>query len=201
MPRAAAALVAMVCWAGLVLQFAATNGVQHDAIASLWVIGRFFTILTNLALAVIITLVAAGRRVSPFLLGEVTLAILLVGIVYTTLLAGLHPLHGLAIVADFLLHKVSPVAMTAWWLAFAPRRQLRWSAPLGWSAYPVAYFGYALARGAFDGKYPYPFIDVGQIGWSQTLINAAAIAVAFALGGLVLVALDRTLPGRAKAPR
>src|SRR3954471_3697135 len=50
MPRLAAALVAIVCWAGLAAQFAATYGQQHDVLASLWIIARFFTILANLVL-------------------------------------------------------------------------------------------------------------------------------------------------------
>ncbi|HUP66980.1 MAG TPA: Pr6Pr family membrane protein [Sphingomicrobium sp.] len=198
MPRFAAGLVALVCWCGLAVQIAATYSVQDDIAATLWIIARFFTVLTNLALAVIMTGVAARRRISPFLLGGITLAILLVGIVYATLLVGLQQLHGLALIADVLLHKASPGAMTLWWLLFAPHRKLQKSAPLLWSFYPLAYFGYAAGRGIVDGKYPYPFIDVGRLGWPQTLLNAGGIAFAFVLGGLALVALDRILPGGAK---
>ena len=90
-----------------------TYGHQHDLGATLWVLARFFTIITNLLLAVVMTGVAVGRKVSPFLLGGVTLAILLVGVVYATLLQGLHQLQGGALVADVLLHKASPVVAYA----------------------------------------------------------------------------------------
>lgn len=194
MPRAGAALIAIVCWAGLAVQFSATYGGYHDVAASLWILARFFTILTNLVVAAAMTSVAIGKRVSPFILGGLTLAILLVGTVYALLLAGLHELRGPALVADILLHKVSPVLMALWWLLFAPRAKLKWSAPLWWGIYPVAYFAYALVRGAIDGKYPYPFMDVGKIGWLQTGLNALGIAAAFILAGLLLVWVDGWRP-------
>lgn len=194
MPRAAAALVAIVCWAGLAIQFSATYASHHDLVATLWILGRFFTILTNLAVAVTMTSVAIGRRASPLLLGGLTLALLLVGMVYAVLLAGLHELRGAALVADILLHKISPILMGLWWLLFSPRAKLRWSAPLWWSAYPLVYFLYVLVRGELDGKYPYPFIDVAKLGWLQMALNAGGIAMAFILAGLLLVWVDRWRP-------
>lgn len=194
MPRAAAALVAIVCWAGLAVQFSATFGAQHNVAGSLWILARFFTILTNLLVAIVMTWIAIGRRASPFALGGLTLSILLVGIVYALLLAGLHELRGPALVADVLLHKVSPVLMALWWLVFAPRAKLEWSAPFLWEIYPLAYFAYALSRASTDGKYPYPFMDVGKIGWLQTALNAGGIALAFLLAGLLLVWVDKWRP-------
>lgn len=194
MPRAGAALVAIVCWAGLAVQFSATYGAQHDVATTLWILARFFTILTNVLVAIAMTGIAIGRRGSAFVLGGLTLAILLVGIVYAFLLAGLHELRGPALVADVLLHKVSPVLMALWWLLFAPRAKLKWSAPLWWGVYPFAYFAYALARASTDGKYPYPFMDIPKIGWLQTAINAGGIALAFILAGLILVWVDSWRP-------
>jgi hypothetical protein len=194
MPRAAAALVAIVCWAGLAVQFSATYANAHSAVATLWILARFFTVITNLLVALTMTWVAIGSRASPFLLGGLTLALLLVGVVYALLLSGLHELSGSAQVADVLLHKVSPVLMALWWLLFAPRAKLRWTAPLVWSLYPVAYFVYALARGSADGKYPYPFMDVARLGWLQTALNAGGIALAFIIAGLALVWIDGWRP-------
>ena len=194
MLKAAAALVAIVCWAGLAVQFSATYANQHDVVATIWVLARFFTILTNLPLAVTMTAVAIGRKVSPLILGGITLAILLVGVVYATLLAGLHELKGPGLVADIILHKVSPVLMALWWLLFAPRAKLRWNAPVQWALYPLAYFAYALARGQLDHHYPYPFMDVGKLGWVQTAINAGGIAMAFILAGFALVWIDSWRP-------
>jgi hypothetical protein len=195
MHRVAATFVALICWAGLGLQFWASFTFRHyDLLLTLWTLARFFTIISNLAVAIAMTAVALGRRVSPLVLGGLTLAILLVGIVYRTLLAGLHPLNGLPLIANYLLHDVSPIAMAAYWLLFVPRGRLRWSAPWWWSLFPVAYFLYALCRGQLDHVYPYPFIDIGKLGWLQVALNAGGIALAFILAGFVLVWIDRWRP-------
>ena len=195
MGRAAAALVAFVFWTGIAHQFWASFTFRHnDQLLTLWTLARFFTIISNLALAIAMTAVALGKRLSPTLLGGLTLAIVLVGIVYASLLRGLHPLSGLPLIANFLLHDVSPVLMGLYWLLFVPRGQLRWSAPWWWCLFPLVYFAYALARGQLDNHYPYPFIDVGKLGWQQVAINAAGIAFLFVLAGFTLVWVDRWRP-------
>ena len=194
MRRAAAALVAIACWAALAVQFSVTYGEQRDIVATLWILARYFTILTNLAVAIIMTGVAIGRRESPLVLGGATLAILLVGIVYAVLLEHLYRMTGAAKVADVMLHKMTPVLTALWWLLFAPRAKLRRSAALWWAAYPLAYFIYAIIRGLNDGKYPSPFLDLGQLGWVQTALNAAGIALGFILAGLLLVWIDGWRP-------
>ena len=194
MRNAAAALVAIVCWAGLLIQFWTIYGNEHHLLASLWVLARFFTILTNLIVAVVMTLAATGRRPSAELLGGVTLSTILVGLVYLWLLPGLHHRTGPAHIADILLHKVSPLLMSIWWLLFAPRARLKWSAPAKWLIYPLVYLAYVLARAQFDGRYPYPFLDVGRIGWLQAGLNAGGIAFAFILAGMALVWFDAWRP-------
>ena len=194
MRNVAAMLVAIICWTGLAVQFSVTYGHQQNILGTLWVLARFFTIITNFLAALTMTWVAVDRRTSPLVLGGLTLAMLLVGLVYTFLLEGLHDLSGAGLVADTLLHKVSPVAMALWWLLFAPRARLQWNAPLWWSLYPLAYFAYAIGRGAVDHRYPYPFIDLGKLGWLQTALNAGGIALAFILAGFAMVWIDSWRP-------
>jgi len=194
MRNLAAAIVAIVCWIGLGIQFAHTYGFEHEVPLTLWVIGRFFTVTTNLFVALVMTWIAIGRRATPEVLGGLTLSIIFVGAVYWALLQNLHHPDGIAHVANILMHRVAPVGMTLWWLFFAPRGRLKWSAPLLWAIYPVAYFLYVLARGHFDGKYPYPFIDLGHLGWVQVAMNAGGIALAFIIGGFLLVWVDSWRP-------
>ena len=50
-------------------------------------------------------------------------------------------------------------------------------------------------RGEIVGDYPYPFIDVPQIGYARALINSAGVLVLFAaLAGAMLGA--KALPAR-----
>ena len=173
MRRAAAVLVAIACWLGLALNFVATYSAGHDGVATLWILARYFTISTNFFLAILMTWVAVGGRLFCVDTGGLPLAILLVGIVYAILLKGLHELRAASSHLRFPLHDVTPLLMALWWLLFAPRAKLRWSAALWWSTYPIAYLVYALVRGAMDGKYPYHFIDVADLGWLQTALKPA----------------------------
>jgi hypothetical protein len=65
-----------------------------------------------------------------------------------------------------------------------------------WALYPLAYLGYAIARGLSEGRFAYPFIDVLAIGWMQAAINAATIGAAFIAAGQVMVFVDRLLARR-----
>lgn len=193
MPRLFAALIAGIAWAALGTQFYATFSASGSLPETIWILLRFFTIITNLLVAIIMTAVAMDRRVSPFLIGGLTVAIGLVGIVYMTLLRGLVELEGPALIADTLLHYAVPIAMVLYWLCVAPKFGLRRHHPLLWSLYPLAYFGYAIARGSIDGRYPYPFMDVTKLGAAQTILNALGLAAAFVIAGLLMVAFSRVV--------
>jgi hypothetical protein len=190
--RGLAAAIALVAWAGLAAQFGASLQQTGSAGGAVWVMLRYFTVITNLLLAVVFTGVAFGRKAfgAPSLLGTVTLSILLVGVVYGLLLRGLVELSGGAKVADLLLHHATPILAPIFWLGFAPKGALRRRDPLLWALFPLAYFPYALARGSIEGVYAYPFMDVAKIGWAQAAINAVVIALGFILAGYAMVWLD-----------
>lgn len=196
--RLAAAGVALVGWLGIAVQFHATFALTGSLAETSWVLVRYFTVLTNLLVAVIMSGIALGRPrfSSPLIIGGATLAIVLVGAVYMALLRGMVELSSGALFADVLLHQVMPVLTVIFWLLFAPKTGLRWRDPMLWSAYPLIYLTYAVIRGGIERRYPYPFIDVSRIGWPQAIANSAAIAVLFLIAGLGLVFLGRLLAGR-----
>ena len=191
-----ALVVALAAWAGLAVQLEASIGLTGSAGAAAWAMLRYFTVITNLIVALLFTAVLPRGRASPFALGGATMAILLVGIVFALLLNGLVELSGGALLADFLLHKATPALAVFWWLAFAPKGGLMRRDPFVWTLYPLAYFAYALIRAQLDGRYPYPFMDAGRIGWLQTSLNGIEVAAGFLLAGLLLVRLDHWLARR-----
>jgi hypothetical protein len=193
--RVAAASVALVGWIGMAVQLDASIGMMGAVPAAIWKMLLFFTIIANLLAAIVMTGIALGRRGfgTPVLVGGVTIAMLLVGVVYALLLRGLLELSGGAALADLLLHSVTPVLVPLYWIAFAPKGGLAWRDPLVWAGLPIVYFGYALLRGAVEGVYPYPFMNVTRIGWGATLANALAMAIGFLVTGFLLVWLDRRL--------
>ncbi|MDG4884865.1 Pr6Pr family membrane protein [Mesorhizobium sp. WSM4884] len=190
----------MAAWAGIAVHFHALADGAASWPAALWTLLGYFTITTNLLVAIVFTGVAAKARfATPWLLGATLLNILLVGVIYGLLLQGLRKLTGGSELANVLLHRVTPALTAVFWLAFARKGTLTWRAPFFWALYPLGYLAYVLVRGAAEGHYPYPFIDVTRIGWEQTLINGALIALAFVSAGEVLVWLDRSL-GREAGP-
>jgi hypothetical protein len=202
--RTAAGLIALVCWVGLGVRFSVSYDHIGRVVGTLWVLARYFTLIANLLMAVEMTRVALGARISAFTLGGLTIAMILVGVVYALLLANLFHQTGPALFADHVMHRFSPVAMTVFWVVFVPHGRLKWSAPLWWSLLPLTYFVYAIIRGLITHRYAYPFMNVGKIGAGETALNAAAIAAAFILSGYAMVWIDRRLLGRAallsKAP-
>lgn len=196
--RIAATIVAFVAWAGLAIQLRASLATVGGLPETIWVMLRFFTVIANLLTAIAFTAIGIGRDrwLTPARLGGITLAMLLVGIVYALLLHGLLELSGGAALADILLHKVTPVLVPLFWLVFVQHGQLTPRAAIGWAALPLAYFIYALVRGRFEGKYAYPFLDVEKLGWPQTLATAVIMALGFLIAGQAMVWLDRRLSPR-----
>ncbi|WP_248746291.1 Pr6Pr family membrane protein [Pseudomonas sp. MWU12-2037] len=158
----------------------------------------YFTVLTNILVAVVLTCAAISgdspfRRffLNPKVQGGVTAAIVLVGLAYNLLLRHTWNPQGLQWVADELLHDVMPVLFVIYWWFCVPKGTLQWRDFWPWLIYPALYFVYALVRGYFVGSYPYPFIDVGQLGYPQVFINAVMVLVAFVVISLVVIAVDR----------
>jgi hypothetical protein len=194
--RAAALVVALIAAAGLLLQIWITTDKDGSLPAALANVSQYFTILTNVLVAATMAAVAAGRAPMARWIGGVLLAILVVGAVYHALLARLWAPQGLALVADQLLHTLSPLAVLGWWLAFGKKASLRWSDALVWLVWPFGYCIYALVRARFSGSYPYPFIDLPKLGWLGLAKSTASLAAAFYALGLVLVLLAKMLPDR-----
>ena len=52
---------------------------------------------------------------------------------------------------------------------------------------------FSLIHGAVTGFYPYPFLEVTQLGYERVLLNMGVLTAAFAVLGLILVGIDRLL--------
>jgi hypothetical protein len=191
--RLAAGAITAAAGAGLSIQFAVTYERIGAFLFAVWALLRFFTILANLLVLFVFGRVAARQPVAPSLLAGTTLAIVLVGVIYAALLQGLVPLSGGAKLADILLHYVTPWASLLAWLAYARKGALLYRDTLRWAIFPAFYLPYALVRGAHEGHYAYPFIDLGRLGATAVAANCAAIASGFLMAAAGLVWLDGQL--------
>ena len=62
--------------------------------------------------------------------------------------------------------------------------------PFAWLIYPLVYLPYVLVRGASTGRYPYPFLDVGDLGLGVVLVNTVVLTIVFLILGELFVAAD-----------
>jgi hypothetical protein len=131
------------------------------------------------------------------------IGILITGIVYHAVLAQNAHFVGWGAVATQLLHTVVPVLALVGWLVFGPRGRFTW--PLVGLAlvHPAVWLAVTLVRGALVGWYPYPFIDVTQIGYGRMAVNSAVLAVLFLAFGAAATLTDRVVLRRAsrRAPQ
>ncbi|MBJ3785407.1 Pr6Pr family membrane protein [Devosia sediminis] len=197
--RISALLIALAAWLGLGIHVEAQMATTGSLPVTLWILGGYFTVLTNLIVVVVFTLlVIRPGSVGPRTIAGVTISIVLVGVVYGLLLQGLQELTAGAALANVLLHRATPLLVPIYWLVFVPRGALRWVDPLLWAAYPVAYLGYALLRGSAEGHFAYPFIDYVAAGVPQVVVTVAIITAAFLICGMLMVWFDRALAGRTR---
>lgn len=196
-PRKTLAWVTAICgWAGLGIQLA----IMLEAMAvgpALWRFLGFFTILTNLLVAVMATRMALGRESGlsgPAARMSITAAILLVGIAYWFLLAPLWTPTGWQLVADIGLHSMQPALAAALWL-FLRDGSLGWSDVPKAAIWPTVYAVYALARGAGDGWYAYWFLNPDDQSLAELLVSIAGLSLLVMGIGAVLVAIDRAQRG------
>ncbi|MBV7377327.1 Pr6Pr family membrane protein [Maritimibacter dapengensis] len=190
--RLAALIVALLAWAGLIAQFIVSLEINDGRFGlTFWVLARYFTILTNLLVALTFTAIAAsGGRAPAGWTAALTLWILIVGVVYHTLLAD-YSKTGLDFFADHATHTFVPLLTALWWFAFARHVAFPWRLAVIWLIWPLLYVSYALIRGAFDGIYPYFFIDLGVFTPQQVALNSVGLCLAFWLAGLVMIAVAR----------
>lgn len=185
--RALAALIAIVAAGSIILRILLYALDGEPLGESLWWLLRFFTILTNLLVAITFAAIAMGRPPTPRWLLMLTSAITGVGIVYHVALARFLEHEGWEIVADQGVHTIAPILTLLWFLACVPKGVLRLTHVPLVVIWPIIYCIYALIRGNIEGDYPYFFIDANNLGPIELAMNIAGLSVLFGLLGLLLV--------------
>ena len=192
---------------GLVLQLVLAAG--NDAGRFTSVAGRivntlsFFTVQSNILVAVTTGLLAVrlARTSTLFRVLRLTavIGITITGVVFHLALANLQELSDKEAAADWVLHTASPILCVAGWLLFGPRGQVSRRVAGLCVTFPLAWLAYTLIRGELvDDRfghpyYPYPFLDVAQLGYGPVVVAIALVAALFGVLALLALALDRRL--------
>ena len=180
-------VLASLTWISIAIQLLISN-------APLGNFFSYFTILSNSLVALSLTLAnlspssPAGRFFGRLTVQTaIALYISAVCLVYNTVLRGLYVLQGWSLYMDNMLHLVIPVLYVLYWILFRSKGHLAWRNGLQWIIFPLLYLGYSLIRGSILHWYPYPFLNVDQIGYHQVLFNSSVMLALFFAGGLLLI--------------
>lgn len=197
-------IVAVAAWFALVLQqYILIDNTLGNGLTPLGAVWRFliyFTILSNLFVAVSLTVViiAASSPAGRFFLKPATIAgigvyIFIVGLVYNIALRNIWNPIGRARLADELLHVAVPLLYLLYWVIFASKKGLQWKHVFYWLLFPALYIAYALIRGSIEGFYPYYFINPDELGVQKVLLNSIVLLAAFVVAGCLFVTTGKWL--------
>jgi len=200
--RSYAGVGALLGWFAIALQFyvmfAARLADGRSLVGGVIYLLSVFTILTTALVATTFSLHVRGRSTpaarffgKPSVATGIAASIVLVDIAYSLLLRHLYHPQGLRLLSDHLLHDLLPLVYLGFWWRFVAIGRFGVADIARWAMYPVLYFIYVLLRGALFGLYPYPFVDVGQLGYPRVLLNAIAILFGFVVISGLLIGLDR----------
>lgn len=201
----AAAILALVGWFALALQLWLILALTaQSGIGTGETLVRFFsyyTILTNILAALVLTGTALGRTGTffsrPSVQTAVAVYITVVGIIYVTILSALWAPTGPQWLADNLLHHAMPALYVLFWLVFVVKGTLHWRSFLPWLLFPLLYVLAVLARGPSSQFWPYPFLNADKLGWQAVAQNCVLMFAFFVAVSLIYLWLDRVLARRA----
>jgi hypothetical protein len=158
----------------------------------------YFTIQTNILVATCFTFLLLkpvsgwGKFFSnPRVLTAICTYITFVGLTYNLLLRQLWQPTGLQQIVDELLHSAIPIIFILFWLISVPKAGLQWKNIFTWLIYPVIYIIIVLIRGALSGYYPYPFIDVNDLGYPKVFLNGFGLIIAFLILSCLFIAIGK----------
>ncbi|MBN2638994.1 MAG: Pr6Pr family membrane protein [Bacteroidales bacterium] len=196
-------LGAIIAWTTVITQFVLL--IQNTKVAEFETIVRFFsyfTILTNTLVAVYFTAITFSNPVQktfyqkPGFLTAVSLYITVVGLVYQIVLRPLWSPTGLQFIVDETLHSVIPVMTIIFWIFYEEKETVRYKMIPGWLIFPLVYFFLVLIRGSISGFYPYPFVNMDQLGIERVIVNAVMLLLLFIVLGAAFIWIGKLIVKR-----
>jgi hypothetical protein len=188
MPIALAALIAVLGWAALGIDFdlsiSASIAHGHSIAEAVFHYMRFFTNLTNIGIAVLMTAstlrLVRGQPLHPARVFDAALVYLIVTCVtYEAMLRNQWSPNHIRFFTDALLHDLIPGLTLVFWLAYAPRAPANWREAALVLIYPTVFLMGTLIAGTCGQGYPYHFLDVDKIGVPRLALVVLVFLVVF----------------------
>jgi len=192
---------AAIGWFAVVMQFVLMMQNRVESLNETTIrFFSYFTILTNCLVILYFTIIWHKKPIfllthfeKPGFLTAITLYITTVFLIYQFILRGLWEPTGMQRIVDELLHSVIPIYMIVFWMTYENKKAVSWKAIPTWLFYPLVYLVYILFRGNLSGFYPYPFVNVTELGMEKVLINSGTLVLLFLTLAIVFVGIGKSI--------
>lgn len=190
------AILGIIAWLGVISQFYTSVPAYlqkgRTLGGTLVELFSFFTIQTNILVALCFTAAALGASQTSFFkrrgtLTSVAVNISIVALVFNLVLRATYHPAGLASLSNELVHVITPALFIIYWLAFVPKDGIDWKDGFAWLWYPAFYLVYVLIRGAICGIYPYFFLDADKYGYPKVVLNIGLLLTVFLIMDLLYI--------------
>ncbi len=195
----------LVCWTTIVSQFILI--IQNRVVSIAETLARFFTfftILTNIIVAITFTVIwlQPKSRINFFLKPNTQTAIavyiFVVGFIYNTILRFIWQPQGIQKIIDEMLHLIIPTVYILYWYFEVKKTAIIWRNILGWLIYPILYLIVIMIRGTYSNYYPYPFVNVSELGLVKVAINSVYLTIFFGTMSVVFVGIAKYISSNKK---
>lgn len=185
-----ASTLAVITWFCVILQFYISTDSFINVIS-------YFTILCNTLIALSLTFSTFFTRTKLGIFCSklsvktaIALYIFIVFVVYNTVLRGIWKPTGWQLFLDNMLHVAIPILYILYWLFFVTKGKLNWKNDFYWLIFPLVYLIYSLIRGPIVNWYPYPFLDLSKLSYSQVSSNILIMLLVFLVSGSALIVIN-----------
>ena len=198
-------ICAIIAWVVLSLRFVDMLIIgEYSSIAeTLFVYFGYFTVWANILIALAFTapLLNPDRKLANFFKRPAVRAalasyILMVSVVYHMLIVPYWNPQGFTWVTATGLHAVMPALYIIDWLFFAEKRPIFYKHLPYWLIFPAVYGVTSIIRGLLTNVYPYPFLNVADLGIGNVLFNMFGLVAVFAVVGPIFIAVARLISDR-----
>tara|TARA_B110000858_G_scaffold56980_1_gene66348 strand:- start:314 stop:871 length:558 start_codon:yes stop_codon:yes gene_type:complete len=180
---------------------------EYSSIAeTLFVYLGYFTVWANVLIALAFTapLLNPDSKLADFFMRPAVRAalatyILMVSVVYHMLIVPYWNPQGFTWLTATGLNTVMPILYIIDWLFFAEKRPIFYKHLPYWLIFPTVYGVTSIIRGLFTNVYPYPFLNVAELGIGNVLLNMFGLVAVFAVVGPIFIKVAHLISDRTKA--
>ena len=201
-------MCALIAWVVISLRFVDMLIIgEYSSIAeTLFVYFGYFTVWANILIALAFTapLLNPDKKLANFFMRPAVRAalatyIFMVSVVYHMLIVPYWNPQGFTWLTAAGLNTVMPILYIVDWLFFAEKRPIFYKHLPYWLIFPAVYGVTSIIRGLFTNVYPYPFLNIAELGIGNVLFNMFGLVAVFAVVGPIFIKAAHLISDRTKA--